>query len=339
MVKRERADEPPADNPLAVWLRQQEHRPGVPPRGSWAAEENEASGADATEPLGPPDGQAGASRSELWDLEPEAPRRPRRPRSRLVMLAALPWVLAVFLAIGLWSGADGRSTPAAAGAVTATSPATPRPLPTASPVRDPERSPDDAAVRDVAALAVRSALSGPALGAEGSHGAQRARFVEDAVATGLEPAGDMLVVTVSALVLEGGPNGWDTASVRRYAVPVRISPQGPEAASAPWPIADRPSTPHGSSSPEADPAVVEAVRAALGLAGYRDLRAVTVSRDPALAGVLLAHVEATGPGEAGAGVWDVWLRDTPEPAVLGDNPSLDPAAPSLTPPVEAEDPT
>ncbi len=58
-----------------------------------------------------------------------------------------------------------------------------------------------------------------------------------------------------------------------------------------------------------------------------------------LAGILLAHVEASGPGAAGTGVWDDWLRDGAEPAVLGDTPTIDPAAQILTSPVEAEDPT
>lgn len=328
-VKKDRSDEPLGDNPLAVWLRQQEHPTEGPPPGSWA-DARTPPGTDATQPLGGLGAEDEAVAANGWNLGPEEDVGPRRARPRLLMLAVIPWVLAVFLAVGFFSGSDEQRATPPAPALSA--PTSPPPAPTPPAVVDQPPPPTDAGLREVAALTVRSALSGPVAAT------QRAAFVEDAVATGVEAVGDGAVVTVSALILEGGPDGWDAARVRRYAVPVRIGAGGPEAAGAPWPVADPPPRPGTAPTPETDPAVVEAVSAGLTRAGYRDLRGVAVTRDPALAGVLLAHVEGTGPGAAGAGVWDVWLRDGPRPDVFGDTAANEPAGQVPTMPLEGEDP-
>lgn len=334
LVRKGRVDEGSlADNPLGVWLRQQEQQLSGPPRGSWGAEPADTAAADSTEPIGPVDGAAAGPRPEPWDLEPEVEPRADRPRPRLLMLAAVPWVLAVLLAIGLFAGGDEQATTAPVEPAAPSAPPTPDPAPTPAQVLDPPRPSTDPAFGEVAALAVRSALSGPIAG-----GAPRARFVEDAVATGAERVGDVVFVTVSALVLEGGPNGWDTARVRRYAIPVSTGSGGPAAVGAPWPIADQPPAPPSSPSHVTDPAVVEAVHSALTRAGYSELQGVAVTRDPVLTGVLLAHVEATGPAQTGAGAWDVWLRDGPEPSVLGDPAAVERPGQPPTPPGDAEDP-
>jgi len=334
-VRKERGDEGPlADNPLAVWLRQQEQQLAGPPRGSWAADDPGSAARDSTEPIGPVNGAPAGSLPKTWDVGPDEDDRPRRPRPRLVLLAVIPWVLAVLLAVGLLSGADPRATTAPVGPASPAAPSSPQPDPTPSVAA--EAAGAEAAVGQVAALAVRSALSGPAADA-----APRARFVEDAVATGVQRVGDLYFVTVSALVLEGGPGGWDSARVRRYAVPVRVDLGGPAATGPPWPVADPPPAPPGSPSPEIDPGVVEGVRAALTRAGYTDVRGLSVTRDPLYPGLLVAHVDATGPGEAGAGAWDVWLRDGPAAAVLGDAAAAavtDLPEEPPTPPVDAEDP-
>jgi hypothetical protein len=54
---------------------------------------------------------------------------------------------------------------------------------------------------------------------------------------------------------------------------------------------------------------------------------VELSRDPELAGVLHARVEAVAPGEGSARLHELWLRDGPLPTPLG-LPGPTSAAPS-----------
>jgi hypothetical protein len=74
--------------------------------------------------------------------------------------------------------------------------------------------------------------------------------------------------------------------------------------------------------------------AALTDAGYDPIGGVELSRDPTLAGVLRARLEAVAPGEPAARVHELWLRDGSSPVLLGHEPGAPSRQPDREPPDE-----
>lgn len=259
-----------SDNALATWLRQH-------------------GGADGTaaEPEAP------------WDLD-----EPHPSRRRLLLLVALPWLIALALGVAFL----GRDAPAAVPAAPSEAAATEAP---AAPAPVLPASGEDQELGQAGALLVRGALSGQAGGGGAS------RYVDGAVATDVRPVGEAWLVTVLALVLEGGEGGWEGVAVERYGVALLASPSGPVAVAGPWTLPPPAHPPPAPAPPVEDPALREQAAAALAAAGYRELSALDLTRDPALPGVLVARFDALPPGSGTAGSWTAWLEDAPEPSLLG----------------------
>lgn len=266
------------ESPLASWLREQD-------RAARPAEQ-----VTDRQPAGPPP----------WEHDED----PVPPRRWLPLLVAVPWVFVLVLALVLLAGdSDAPVTPAAEVPKPPTSP-TP-------PPKTPARGDPDPAIAEAGALLVRAALSGGV----GSDGATR--YVDGAVVTDLLAVGDAWVVTVLALVLEGGEHGWERTALERQAVAVRQSTAGPVAVAGPWTLPASPHPPPQATTPVDDPALRAAAAAALAAAEYRGLGAIDLSRDPELPGVLLARFDAVPPGSDTPGSWTAWLLDSPDPVLLG----------------------
>lgn len=322
------------DSPLGAWLRQQGED-----------EAPDLTGGSAPAP-GPGAWGAGSGSGPLagpW--EPEGSGGDRRGRLRLLAGTALAVVLVL---AGVAVGGRVTSGSAAVGAAVVASPRAdpsigPRPAvdgavePSAAgtlaqPPSDTELSPDaagtasgpasdtaagpaaDAAVGAAAAMAVRATFSD----------ATALRFVDHAVAVDLrgvgDPAAGLRLVTVAALVLDGGDGGWRSARQARYAVLLRDGPSGPQAVSEPWPLPDPPPAGLERGAPLADPAVSDAVAGALEAAGYAQVEIAAVSPiavDPTL---LMADVVAVPPGGGPAAPHALLLTADPSPALLGTQP-------------------
>jgi hypothetical protein len=221
-----------------------------------------------------------------------------RPRRRLPAFAAIVWVLALALAVISLSDVPVRpprlaAAPGGARGATAAAPADPAPV--------------DPVAADVGALLVRAALSATA------GDAAAARYVDDAVATDAEVVGDVTVVTVLAVVLEGGDRGWERASVERYGIAVRAG----AAVAGPWLLPAAGAVAAHQVAPVEDPGLRERAATALAAAGYQGVASVALTRDPGLPGVLLARFHAGAPGSHEQVERTALLRDGPEPSVLG----------------------
>jgi len=299
-------------DPLAGWLRggaEHELLQGATARSAHA---------DREETVGQP-----APGTDPWDSGGPAPRR------RLSVLAAVPWAAAAVLGAlvvtatpGLPGDLPSATLPRAPNgdtgerATTAPDGAPSPGMADAAPGAGAEaggagfEGGGDGAARDavvlrVGELAVRGALAGGEVGQ---------RYADHAVATGVEWAGELAVVRVAALVLEGDDQRWQHARVGWWAAPVRAGPAGPVPAGAPWPL----SPPPGGPAPVADhdPAVAAAVVAALEQAGHTQVIGARVGRDPALPGLLSVTATTRGPDGTTA-PRELWLAEGPPPAVLG----------------------
>lgn len=115
-----------------------------------------------------------------------------------------------------------------------------------------------------------------------------------------QPAADAIVVTLVAVVLDVGGG---SPEVRRMAVPVAVTPDGPRLAGSPWdlppPVLDQVTLPRETTT---DPTDLEAARTALVSAGLTDLDLVALNRTegwPVIAEVATAGTDVTH---------EVWLR-------------------------------
>lgn len=318
-----------ADNPLAAWLLQQDRPPGA------SAEEGRAAAPGPTAATGPaaatavagappagaPDGQS----PSVWDLEPgPATRSPRR----LILMAVIPWIVVVVLVATLWRPAAGTSAPPSGEPAAARGPAAADPgaADDAEEIAEPSRATsatatatagEDAMLRHIAALTVKAELHG-AVEADGEAGPDmRVRYADEAVGTDIERLGDVAVVTVIALVLEGGERGWDRSLTTRHAVALRSVPSGVEPLGAPWALPPSGTPPEHEPVPDESP---DRVLTALEAAGYRQISDLRLSRPAGVGGVLVAAARAVGPGEDAPTEQQVWIRDGPEPSVLGHRP-------------------
>jgi hypothetical protein len=235
-----------------------------------------------------------------------------RPRRLAVLLAAavLPWVVVAALAWSAATGEPGGPAPPEGHAAPvqehpAAAPAPP--LSTPPPAGHPELDP---AVAAHAVTAVRLHTA--------ADGAVR-RYVDLAVAERAETVGEIVVVTVLAVVLEGDAEQWQTTRRARFGVPLRLVDGLPVPLADPWPLADA----DGETASEMrwrsmdDPAAAQQILLALEREGFSHLGEVAVEEAPAAPGVLRAVVEARAPRSAEAAVHVVWLRDGPPMSVLG----------------------
>jgi hypothetical protein len=115
-----------------------------------------------------------------------------------------------------------------------------------------------------------------------------------------QPAADALVVTLVAVVLDVGGG---SPEVRRLAVPLAATSDGPRLAGSPWelppPVLDQVTLPRETST---DPADLDAARMALASAGLTDLDLVALHRTagwPVIAEVTTGAADRTH---------EVWLR-------------------------------
>ncbi|MGH8934576.1 MAG: hypothetical protein ACRDZO_29085 [Egibacteraceae bacterium] len=171
----------------------------------------------------------------------------------------------------------------------------------------------DPALGAAAALTVQDVLTG----SDGENGLQR--YVDLALPEAVIWVGDVAIVQVAAVVLEGVPGRWDAPRHARYAVPLRAGPMGPRVLGPPWALAGAPDiTPESAHFvPFHDQVVAEAVGRALTEVGYSDAHVHQLGRDPSIPGVLQAEITAIAPGEASAREHALWLRDDETPTLFG----------------------
>lgn len=302
-----------SDNPLADWLGAHDDGDGDP-----AAAPGEHPEEDA--PTRWPDWANPAAatpepRTATWAQPPAEETDGASSRRRLLLLAAaLPWAVACALGVAVVTGGPAPATDESA------APAAPAGAQAAA--GEPTAAVDPA-LGAAAALAVRLTVTTAA--EEGDPGAER-RYVDLAVPEALTFVGDVAVVTVAAVVLEGAGDRWHTSRPARFAVPLQLVDGRAVAVGAPWPLALLTPTADALDWEPAD-ADQDSLTRALSAAGYTDIDAVDVEA-PATGAqgdetpLLRAHVQARGPGEPERRAHQLWLRTDPEPAVLGaDHPA------------------
>lgn len=176
----------------------------------------------------------------------------------------------------------------------------------------------DDEVAAVAEIAVRGQLT--------AHGDAPA-YVDHARAEWAEEVGDLLVVRVAALVLTGDEDGWDTTRLHRLAIALEhdedgaLSPHGP-----PWdlaPPAPLPSAPDDAAVDFAAPEEPSPFADALAAAGYTDIGAIEVHRDPARPGLAQVRFEAALPPDSAA-AREVLVAGDPPRVLGGASLPLDP---------------
>lgn len=291
-----------SDNPLADWL--------------GAHHGDDDAGQAAREPAGAgasprwPDWAGAATapgepETPTWAQPPDEDTGNRSPRRRLLLLAAaLPWAVACAVGVAVVTGGPSPATEESA-------------APAAGAGRQGE-SEEEPALGAAAALAVRLAVT-TAAEEDGPGGVRR--YVDLAVPEAVSWAGDVAIVTVAAVVLEGAGDRWHTSRPARFAVPLQLVDGRAVAVDAPWPLAtDAPTPdPRGWQATDVD---ADSVARALAAAGYTDVGAIDVearaaSSPPEQVPVLRAHVQARAPGEPEPRAHQLWLRADPEPSVLG----------------------
>lgn len=280
-----------SDNPLAEWLQERQNAL----RGSPDDDE----GSTDAEARSWPAGSAGTkdARGARWVRPFDEVDGGRTGRRRVVLLlAVIPWVLTGVLAAAVL---DRPGSPADAE----------QPPPVAAP---PGQAVDDQVVGAVAALAVRTARTTAGTGASGDG----RRYVDLVVPEAVRREGDVAVVTLVAVVLEGSADRWHTARPARFAVPVGVTDGRPVALDQPWPLPVAPA-PEAPVAWEPATADRDGVAAAITAAGYADVEVLHLDASADVPGLLRASVRARAPGETVANDHRVWLRDQPELAVLG----------------------
>lgn len=294
-----------SDNPLEEWL--QDAR-GVHDHDDPVAADAEADTAADREPG---DGRADwawrpdeAATAPLWD--PASAHTGRTgPSRRLLGLVVLSWTVAAALgAMAItsdalpWPRPAGRdATPNGARPETGAAPAVP--------------DVHDAHARAAAAIAVRQAVTTAA-----DAGGEARRYVDLAVPESVRRHGDVRIVTVAAVVLEGSAEAWHTVRPARFAVPITIDDGHVVALGAPWPLpAPRLA---GDEQPwRRAAAESHGLERALREAGYRDLGTLEVHDRADVPRVLRVRVDARAPDESTSRSHEVWLRADPSPTVLG----------------------
>lgn len=147
-----------------------------------------------------------------------------------------------------------------------------------------------------------------------------ARYVDLATAESVTRVGEVVIVTVAAVVLEGVDGRWESVRPARYALALTDGEDGPAVADGPWPLPPGPLGAEATAVPAVpveEPPLEAGVDAALRRAGYDDVAVEAVGRAPDLPGVVVATVVARGPGERERVRRRLWLSDDPRPHLLG----------------------
>lgn len=311
------------EDPLATWLEGQQSSPdpgGFEP--AWWAQDRDDGG------------------QRSWE---EDDRSRLRRRWGLVALAIVPWIAVAVVALANSGSSRSQqevmvpvaSAPPGPAALppdppqSTTARSTAQPASQDVPGREPTASPSRLTSSALAGLAAPAglelALAAPAAltvqhaltSIDEATGAQR--YVDLALPERVTWVGDVAIVQVAALVLEGEGGHWEETRPARYAVPLQVNGDVVRVLGAPWAIPAPPQITPGESSFVAfnDPALAEAVGRGLDETGYAGVKVRSLGRDPQLPGVLRAEVTAIGPGERQSRAHTVWLRDHPTPTVLG----------------------
>lgn len=262
-----------------------------------------------------------------WDAldEPDPPGRGRR----LLILAAIPWLVVAVLMVRTISGSD---------ASTATSETPPRPTPTdvgtgpdhvpadASSVPAPSDTPGAgpvalrfgarAAPGPADAASVATIVARTWLGAVGPEpdldvGAAEGPpvYVDHLAVEAVDiPTPDTAVATVVAVVMEADEGSYTSARIVRVGVPIALDEAGAHPAGEPWwlpapDLAPRPVT----WTPVDDPDALARAGAALETVGYGQVSVLELATSPTWP--LRATVTAVAPGADVAGEHVIWLRD------------------------------
>jgi hypothetical protein len=270
----------------------------------------------------PDDAPHGWWNNQTWDDHHE------RRRKAVWVLAVLPWLLVAGLMLGRDRAPAPTTAPPPSPADTQvaaiTTPGRP-PTPQAVPPHQPHPEHAlDPALGAIAALAVQDALT------HTEKATGRQRYVDLALPVAATWMGNVAIVRVAAIVLEGAQGQWEQPRYALYAVPIGAHPReanpNPGAFTvlgSPWALPDPPQTTPVTAAlvPLQDHTRAETTAHALATAGYQDITIRSLGRDPAIAGVLHAEVQAIAPGETSSRSHTVWLHDDPTPTLLGVNES------------------
>lgn len=279
-------------------------------------------------------------RAPAWDAFDDDPQPLGRGR-RLMILAAIPWVVVATMVVRTWGvdGSDTGSTPPApvaepgAAAEPSATPAGPSlAAPPAGPSSAATPGPDGAgppaqvitALRfgprtasgagdaaAVAAVVARSWLG--AIGPEPEVDVGTAEgppvYVEHLAVEAVDvPTSDVAVVTLIAIVLDHGDEGYTDARPVRLAVPIALDDLGARPAGDPWWLTPPDLT---ARPPEwrmvDDPDALALAGVALEAAGYRDIDVRELASSPSWP--LRVTATAVAPGAHDAREHTVWLRD------------------------------
>jgi hypothetical protein len=228
----------------------------------------------------------------------------------------LPWLLVAGLVLGRGRATELPTSPAPeVGTEVAAAPQPTTPPHALLPELPSPETPLDPALGALAALTVQGALT-----TADAAGIQR--YIDLALPEAATWMGDVAIVRVAAVVLDGAQGGWDTPRRARYAVPIRADDRGFTVLGPPWALPDPPQTTPTLTAPASfeDPTRAEAAATALAGAGYQNVTIRSLARDPTIPGVLLAEVDAVAPGESSSRTHLMWLRDDPVPTLLGQMP-------------------
>ncbi|MGH8884753.1 MAG: hypothetical protein ACRDYX_06195 [Egibacteraceae bacterium] len=309
------------DDALSAWLREGTARSedADEARSSWDRPDREFSWAG--------DSSDGRSRRRGW---------------RLLTLAVAPWLAVVGLVIAGWKPSQRVPTTAPPPALATTRPravaashshSTEHPTTLDSRAGPGEADALGSALGATAAAAVQLALTGT------DQASARSRYVNLALPEAITWVGDVAIVDVAAVVLEGTGGNWGQPHPARYAVPLQVRAGTVRVLSVPWALPDPPQTaPRGTAfAPVNDRALAEAAGRAISSVGYRDVRVQALARDPGLPGMLKVEVTAISPGEGQPRSQEIWVSDQPSPTVLGADHSRARSDPEPQPTVASED--
>ena len=242
--------------------------------------------------------------------------RPQRRAWRLLTLAVAPWLVVAGLVTSGWRPSRHGTTPPSTEATI---------HPQSSAAHQPDKAERltmrtgsdsgtlDPALGATAAAAVQQALTGT------DEASGRSRYLNLVLPEAATWIGDIAIVDVAAVVLEGAGGHWDQPRTARYAIPLRVRAGDVQVLSGPWALPDPPQTaPEGTAFiPVDDRALTEAARRALRSAGYRDVQVRELARDERLPGVLEVRATVISPGDDHPRSQKIWVSDHPSPTVLG----------------------
>lgn len=323
------------DDPLGAWLRETTDADARAAQVGPAPGASPAADGPAPQPRGSDTSQAppGDDRVAALFADERLASPPRRRRRLLWLLAALPWLVVAALLLAPaapvpTAGSGAREGPVANEVAAAAGSAT-------SPPSDAGVAQTDAGVAQTmttsvaddrllaaAAVAVRTTVTA-------SDGRTR-RYVDTVAAESVVHHGDIAVVTVRAVVLDGTADRWLRARPARFAVPVAARDNDVVAMADPWVLASPPARPAVPVwRPLPDQSLAPAVAVALRDVGYRDVAQPRLSVSDDLPGIVRAGVRARAPGERAVRGHALWFSDGQPPQLLGAPPPT--PAPSSAP--------